>query len=336
MSLVARYKARQAFDLVAGFTYSQTLLACVECGLLDLLATGPCDLPKIAEHTELSHDAALRLVKAAAAIDLAQEVSSDCWMLGKQGAALHANEGAIAMVRHHRLLYRDLTDPLALLRADRKQETALSQFWHYASEPDGEKASEYSQLMATSQAMVCEQVLGAYDFAQHVSLLDIGGGHGRFVSGVAEAHPALRLGIFDLPPVLKGTASRLAQQGLAGRVSLHAGDFFHSPIPAGYDCVSLVRILHDHDDEQAVHLLTEIRKALPPGGRLIIAEPMADTPGAKGMGDAYFGLYLWAMNSGRPRSAKEISKMLRAAGFARSGQVRTRQPLLCSVIVSFL
>ena len=40
--------------------------------------------------------------------------------------------------------------------------------------------------------------------------------------------------------------------------------------------------------------LANIRKALAPGAQLLIAEPMAETRGAEGMGDAYFGLYLWS------------------------------------------
>ena len=64
-------------------------------------------------------------------------------------------------------------------------------------------------------------------------------------------------------------------------------------------------------------LLTKVHAALPPGGTLLIAEPMAGTPGAEAMGDAYFGLYLWAMGSGRPRTAEAYRAMLRAAGFSR-------------------
>ncbi|MEL6527759.1 MAG: methyltransferase, partial [Chloroflexota bacterium] len=49
--------------------------------------------------------------------------------------------------------------------------------------------------------------------------------------------------------------------------------FFEDPIPHGYDLISLVRILHDHDDEPAQALLTNIRKSLAPGARLMIQEP---------------------------------------------------------------
>ncbi len=332
---VARARAASLFDLVAGFTYSQTLLACVESGLLDLLEEGPVEVSEIEKSAALSRAAALRLLRAAAAIEIAEEVSPGWWMLGQQGAALRANDGARAMILHHRLLYKDLSDPLALLRADRQEQTELSRFWHYASQAGGEEAEAYSRLMATSQAMVSDQVLAAYHFSRHTALLDVGGGHGRFVSAAAAAHPELRLGIFDLPPVLDGTAVRLSEARLQDRITLHSGSFFHDAIPGGYDCISLVRILHDHDDDQALHILRAIREALPEDGRLVIAEPMADTPGARGMGDAYFGLYLWAMNAGRPRSAEEIGSLLKAAGFSRWKKVPTRQPVIASMIVSY-
>lgn len=325
---VSRRRAASAFDLVAGFTYSQILLAAVQTGLLDLLDAGPCNADDIARSTALSHAAATRLLRAAAALDLAEEVAPGCWMLGQQGAALRSNPGALAMVAHHPLLYADLSDPLALLRQDRQEPTALSRFWHYHSETDGEIAGRYSSLMAASQQMVAQQAMGAYAFDRHCRLLDIGGGHGAFVNALAPACPSLELGIFDLPPVLSGATN------LPSRVSLHPGDFFADLLPTGYDCITLSRILHDHDDDRCLQILRGIRAALPENGRLVIAEPMAGARGAKAMGDAYFGLYLWAMNSGRPRTPAEYGEMLRKAGFRHWQQKRTAMPVIASVIVS--
>ena len=336
---LARQKAREVFDLVAGFTYTQVVLATVESGLLDRLAQGPCSLSEAKELTGLSDAATERLVKAAAALDLAEEVAPNLWMLGQRGAALNSQDGAMAMIRHHTLLYRDLADPLALLRQDRSEPTRLSEFWRYAAREDAHAEAEsavtpYSQLMATSQAMVAQEVLLAYRFGQHRALLDVGGGHGAFVGAVAKRHPHLRLGIFDLPGVVSGSANRLSQMGL-GSVALHGGDFFRDALPLGYDCMSLVRILHDHDDDAAQRLLAATRAALPAGGRLLVAEPMAGTRGALAMGDAYFGMYLWAMRSGRPRRFEEIEAMLQRAGFRRWRGVATAQPLIASVIVAF-
>ncbi len=61
---------------------------------------------------------------------------------------------------------------------------------------------------------------------------------------------------------------------------------------------------------------------------------MAGTPGAEPVGDAYFGLYLLAMGSGRPRTAAELTGMLEAAGFARVRECRTRRPMLVRLLVA--
>lgn len=333
VSWIARRRAGEAFDLVAGFCYSQVLLAAVQVGLLDRLRAGPCDAAGLALLSGLSEAASLRLLRAAAALDLAEAVAPGWWMLGQRGAALQANPGALAMVRHHTLLYADLADPVALLCRDRAEPTALSAFWHYAADAPAPEASAYSALMASSQAMVAQQALGAYRFARHRRLLDVGGGHGAFVSAVRAACPALDLGVFDLPPVIAGAAARLGG-AVGGAIALHPGDFFHDALPQGYDCITLVRVLHDHDDAACLALLRAVRRALPPGGRLVIAEPMAGTPGALAMGDAYFGFYLWAMNAGRPRTAAEYGAMLKTAGFAGWRRKATAYPVMASVIVT--
>ena len=81
-------------------------------------------------------------------------------------------------------------------------------------------------------------------------------------------------------------------------------------------------MLHDHDDAAALALLRAARAALPPDGTLLLAEPMAGTPGAEPMGDAYFGFYLLAMGSGRPRTAE------RAAAHAGARPALPRAALL--------
>ncbi|MEJ2534171.1 MAG: methyltransferase, partial [Gammaproteobacteria bacterium] len=60
--------------------------------------------------------------------------------------------------------------------------------------------------------------------------------------------------------------------------------------------------------------------------------PMLDAPGAEDMGASYFGFYLLAMGSGRPRAFRELRSMLRKAGFTRVRAHRTPLPLICSVM----
>ena len=77
-----------------------------------------------------------------------------------------------------------------------------------------------------------------------------------------------------------------------------------------------------------------MRAALPAGGALLLAEPMAGTPGAQAAGDAYFGFYLLAMGQGRPRTAARLTEMLLQAGFDQVRPLTTRTPLLTRVLLA--
>jgi demethylspheroidene O-methyltransferase len=142
----------------------------------------------------------------------------------------------------------------------------------------------------------------------------------------------LRLQLFDLPPVALRAGAKLAAQGLGGRTTITAGNFHSDPLPDGADVVSLVRILHDYDDAVALALLRNVRRALPTGGTLLLAESMAATPGAEPAGAAYFGFYFLAMGSGRPRSLEENKRLLEAAGFTHIRLLPTRTPLIVRVL----
>jgi len=144
----------------------------------------------------------------------------------------------------------------------------------------------------------------------------------------------MRLGIFDLPAVITLAGESLKTTAPTIQVALHPGDFFRHGLPTGYSMISLVRILHDHDDEPVMKLLRGVREALPAGGRILVAEPMKDEPGAAEMSSVYFGFYLMAMGSGRPRSISELRSMLQSAGFENIEHHPTMLPLVCSVITA--
>lgn len=333
---IARRRARALFDITAGFVYSQILAACVELDLPGMLADGPLPLDALAPRMGMSATAADRLLRAAVAIAILERRGTSAdgsprYGLGAHGAAMLGNPGIAAMVRHHRMLYEDLQDPLALLRGEHR-DTRLGRYWAYAGNPDpagaGDQAvSDYSALMSVSNAFVADDVLDAWSLASHRCLMDIGGGEGNFLLAVARRWPHLKLKLADLPAVAARAKARFEALGLGGRIEAHGGDVKTAGLPTGADICTLVRVIHDHDDADALVILRAARAALPPGGTLLLAEPMSETPGAEPIGDAYFGLYLWAMGSGRPRPPRELKQMLQTAGFTGIRLVSTRRPM---------
>jgi demethylspheroidene O-methyltransferase len=335
---VARRRAAAVFDLVAGFVYTQILLACVRLDVFNVLKTGAEPLPTLAHRLSLSMESAKRLLDAAVALRLLEKRGDDVYALGVLGAPLVDNAALAAMIEHHSLLYADLRDPVALLRGEAPT-PALAAYWPYAmaTHPDDlptESVDPYTALMSRSQSLVADEILDAYSFASHRCLLDVGGGDGTFLAAVALRYPMLQLKLFDLPAVARRAQSRFSRAGLENRASAVGGDFLSDALPSGADVISLVRVVHDHDDERVMKLFSAARRALAPGGTLLIAEPLAETPGAKAMGDAYFSFYLLAMGRGQPRTASRLADMLKAAGFSAPRLQRTRMPLQTSVLIA--
>lgn len=335
---IARKRAAELFDLCAGFVYSQTLAACVQLDLFEGLRAGPCDVATLASRSAMPDDAMVSLCEAASALQLLERRGVARYGLGPLGAALLGNPGIAAMVRHHAALYADLTDPLALLRG-RDCERRLARYWPYALDKSAEaltsdSVAPYTALMAASQPMIADVVLAAYPLSGHRCLLDLGGGDGSFLLAAARQAPRLALQLFDLPEVAVIAAERFAAAGLAGRVTISPGNFFDDPLPEGADVISLIRVVHDHDDDAVARLLAKVRTALPANGVLLLGEPMSEAAqGADGVG-AYFEIYLRAMGQGRPRSASQLRELLGDAGFSHVRQRRTRIPMIASVIVA--
>lgn len=335
---VARKRAAELFDLVAGFVYSQVLLACVQLRVFEILAPGPLALDVLSRRLALSEEATDRLVGAAVALRLLERRRGGRVGLGALGAPMVGNAAIAAMVEHHAVLYADLRNPVALLRGSNGA-AALARYWPYADaqapgELPAEGVADYSALMAASQPLVAEEILDAYSFAPHRCLLDVGGGEGGFLASAGSRHAALQLMLFDLPAVAERARDRFAAAGLTGRARAVGGSFLSDPLPTGADIATLVRVIHDHDDAHALRILRQVRQALPQGGTLLVAEPLAGTPGAERMGDAYFGFYLMAMGSGRPRTAQALDALLHAAGFEHVRQLKTRMPLQTSLMLA--
>ena len=335
---IAQRRARQLFDLVAGFVYSQVLLACVRLQLFDVLAEGPQPLAALAQRLGLTEEAAERLLSAAVSLKLVERRSRSRYGLGVLGATMVGNTAVSAMIEHHSALYADLADPVALLRGETGA-ARLASYWPYAGAQAphtlaAEQVSDYSTLMSASQPLVAHEILDAYSLARHHCLLDIGGGEGTFLMHAAERAPHLKLVLFDLPAVAARAGQRFTAAGLAQRASATGGDFLTNALPGGADIATLVRVVHDHDDARVLTLLKAAYAALVPGGTLLLAEPMAATGGAEPMGDAYFGFYLLAMGRGQPRTSEQLAALLLAAGFEQVRLLATHMPLQTRILLA--
>ena len=330
-----RKDGQELFELVQGFVQSQALLALVELQILERLRAGPATPGDLGLACGVAPERMQILLQAGAAMKLLRRRGAR-YGLARKGAALLGVPGLRTMIRHHRAFYRDLEDPVALLRGP--EQTELSRFWPYVIGARGGidpgTAQTYSDLMAQSQGLVAEDTLRQISLRGVTRLMDVGGGTGAFLGAVARRYPRLRLTLFDLPDVIATAPARLEKVGLQDRVDCAAGSFRDDPLPSGADAISLIRVLYDHSDETVRALLAKVHDALPPGGRLIISESMSGGHRPERSGDIYFAFYTMAMQTGRTRSAAEIRALCSEAGFTRIRSPRPLRPFVTSVLTA--
>ncbi|MFK7754652.1 MAG: methyltransferase [Sedimentitalea sp.] len=324
------------FDLVAGFCHSQVLMALVEFDILDQLMEQEASVEALALRSNVPADRMRVLLRAGVALKLlVLRRNGDC-ALSRKGAALTGVPGLGEMIRHHRVFYRDLQDPVAFFREGGK--TELAAFWPYvfgaAQAEDPDIAATYSDLMAQSQALVADDTLRAVSLKPVKRLMDVGGGTGAFLTAAAQAWPHLDLCLFDLPAVVSGAEERFSSESIRGRVEILPGSFRDDPIPTGADMISLVRVLYDHSDSTVLDLLRAVYTALPPGGQLLVSEPMTGGDQPERAGDAYFALYTMAMGTGRTRSAREIEALCVQAGFENLRHYPAPRPFVTRVLTA--
>jgi len=338
---VTKRRTQRIFDLMSGFVYSQVLLGCVRLDLFKMLYQRPLGLAQISSQTKLPPEALQRLLLSAVSLGLLEHRSHDRFGLGALGVPLAMHEGIGAMVEHNHLLYQDIQDPLAFL--NNAWRGGMAEYWPYAHDAQAadrvaqDKFSRYSDLMASSQEFVVQEILTSYYFDDHHCVLDVGAGKGRFASELALHAKHLKLKLFDLPPVLELAKLNFQSKGLLDRLSLHPGNFLRDPLPVGADLVTLVRVAHDHPDEVVQQLLQKIYEALPVGGTLLLAEPMAQSQSVGGavptQTDTYFHFYLLAMGAGRLRTPQELTRMMHAAGFSNIEQLPNHMPIHAQILL---
>jgi demethylspheroidene O-methyltransferase len=333
---LVRREGDALMDLVAGFVQAQALAALVELRVIETLLEGPQDAGALGRAHDIPEERMQALLQAGAAMGLLRRRRGARVSVTARGAALTGVPGLLPMIRHHGAFYRDMGDPVALLRGE--AETELAGVWPYvfgAREGiDPATARAYSDLMTQSQALVAEDTLRLVSLKGVARLLDVGGGTGAFLRAAAAKRPDLGLMLMDLPEVVEAAREQMAEAGLGDRATLHPGSFRDAPLPEGADAISLIRVLYDHEDATVRALLAKCFAALPPGGRLIVSEPMSGGAKPDRATDVYFAFYCMAMRTGRTRSAAEIAALLREAGFETPEREKSLRPYVTTALVA--
>ncbi|WOT40199.1 methyltransferase [Streptomyces coeruleorubidus] len=308
--------------LVFGGMAAQTVRAAVRLRIVELIGDTPRPAADVAADAGAEPRPMTRLLRALAGLGLLREHGFGTFAVAPAGLLLAPGrpDSLTSFVRM-------FTEP-AIIRAwehlddsvrtgDVAFDTVFGTdfFSHLARQP--ELSGEFNAAMSQATAETAAALPHAFDFGRFGSVTDVGGGDGTLLAGVLVAFPGLTGVVHDTSEGLAQAPENLRRHGLTERCSLVAGDFFRS-VPEGSDLYLMKSILHDWPDDRAVRILRHCRAALPPGGRVLILEPvMPEIVRADDDGSTYLSDLNMLVNvGGRERTRKDFEALCEAAGLS--------------------
>ncbi len=173
-------------------------------------------------------------------------------------------------------------------------------------------AQIFGEAVRVFHAQSMGPIAAAHDLSPYGTIVDIGGGNGSLLAEVLHEHPASRGVLLEQASVLPTARAFLEEQGLADRVELVAGDFFES-VPPG-DAFLIKSCLHNFSDARTIEVLQVIRRAMPAGAPLLIAEtviPAGNEPHYSKFDD----VEMLVIAGGADRTEQEWRSLVSSAGF---------------------
>jgi O-methyltransferase domain/Dimerisation domain len=308
----------QMVQLLAGFQVSQALYVAAKLDLATMLVDGPRPVAELAASAGADSGHVGRLLRTLAALGVFDDAGDGSYGLTPLGATLardvpgSVRDLALTWMETHYAAFGRLLDGVRAGRPAATLHYGRPFFDWLATSP--EQVERFTGAMAGLTDGIKAQALAGYDLPPGGLVADIGGADGTVLTTLLarDPDPARRGLVFDLPHVVGAARRRLEHLGLAERVDVVAGDFFHA-VPAA-DVYLLSMVLHDWEDTAAARLLGRIAEAARPGARLVALElvvPPGNAPHMSKMID----LTMLGMLTGRERTVAEHAALLAAAGF---------------------
>jgi len=268
-------------------------------------------------------------MRAAASLGLVSYNSSNATYAGtplletlREGAHNSLRELALALTAPgHWLPWGNLTRAIREGQAQTQETLGADIFTYLGGHPD--EGGLFSAAMTNLSSPVIREAVPLIDMQGVHTVVDVGGANGAFVLELLAANPTLHGILFDLPHVIPGAESEAKQRGLFDRISCVAGDFFDN-LPAG-DLYLLKFILHDWDDSACTEILNNCRRAMNPGGRIVVLDILLPGVGEPGVG-TLMDMNMLALCPGQERDLAEFDRLFASAGLRRTNATLVQSP----------
>ena len=316
------------FQMAAGYWLSQAIYVAAKLGIADLLTEDPKSSVELAAATGVDAASLFRVLRALAGVGVFSHVGSDYFALAPLGEELRTGvSGSLraVLITMGEIHYHACGD---LLHSVRTGSPAFNRvfgkgLFDYLRQNEGD-AGAFDEGMSNLATMLSYAVLCAYDFSGIRHIMDIGGGQGTFLRNVLKINPRLRGTVFEMPSTIDQARRRLRSSVYCDRLRFVPGDFFIS-VPEGADAYLLCGVIHDWDDDRAITILKNCRKAMAESGRLLLVE-MVVPENDENCFSKLLDLNMLVMTEGRERTRAEFRCLLNASGYRLTNVLPTLAP----------
>lgn len=319
----------QMYQMIWGFNVSQIVHTAALYSLPEHLDQGPKTPAEIAEAESLNVDATFRLMRACAAIGLMTYDGHSKFAATPLLNTLHKDHpkslrgpALLMPAAGHWLPWGHLSDAIKTGESQAMATLGRSAWEHLANTPA--EAAAFTETMKTASSAFNREAARLVDTQSIRVAVDIGGASGTLIHSLMKENPTLQGVVFDLPHVVPTAIKAAEELGLEDRFSVVGGDFLATEPPPA-DLFLLKLILHDWNDETCLSILKNCRRAINPGGRILVIEMLIGeigTPGSAAMMD----MDMLVMLGGRERNLEEYKALFTAAGFRFSNTTPSSTP----------
>jgi ubiquinone/menaquinone biosynthesis C-methylase UbiE len=317
-------------QMIFGAFVSKAVSVAAELGVADLLAEQPQTVAALAAATSTHERSLYRVLRTLASVGVFRETGDKVFELTPLAEPLRADaprsmrNGAIFMgAEWHWRVYGEMLHSVRTGKSAWSRANGAEVFDYLAANP--EHGEVFNRAMTDISAVAASAITEAYDFTGIDTLVDVAGGHGYLLAAALRANPDARGVLFDLPQVIDGAPATLEREGVTDRVELSSGDFFAS-VPEGADAYMMKHIIHDWDDERALLILNNIRRAMRDDGRVLVCETVVPEGNEPHFGKL-MDLEMLVSPGGVERTAREYRELLARAGLELKRIIPTRSYL---------
>lgn len=325
--------AARLTQMIMSCFVSQAISVAAELGVADLLANKPQSIADLATATGAHKRSLYRVLRALASVGVFSEIEPEVFALTPLAEPLVSDradslrDAAVFIgANWHWQVYGEMLHSVRTGEAAWKRVHGAEVFPYF--EQHAPQSAIFNRAMSSFSMMALPVVAAA---AQHkvfdnaATVMDVAGGHGFLLAAVLRANPQLSGVLFDLPEVVAAAPEFLEKEAVRARVEIAAGSFFEA-IPADCDVYLMKHIIHDWDDERAVKILSNARRAMRQSSKLLIVEqviPAGDAPHPGKIMD----LEMLVSPGGVERTENEYREILRRADLKLARVIPSASPL---------